>query len=147
MKLFAELPVRFLLVILIACPITLAQQGDEVRGMKGRLRNGNVVSGSVLLADTGLEMNRLVTGQPYSAEQTSERRQTLADGTHIDQKREMQVMYRDSEGRTGNSVLRTQVLDRTEPDPELFRVPPDYTIVEEEAPFVVGFKAMTPNPR
>ena len=39
-------------------------------------------------------------GQPYSAEQVSERVQTLADGTHITQGGQTTKFYRDSGGRT-----------------------------------------------
>ena len=41
-----------------------------------------------------------VTGKPYSAEQTAELVQTLADGTHIKQTILNQKIYRDSQGRT-----------------------------------------------
>jgi len=40
------------------------------------------------------------TGAPYSAEQTQEHVQTLADGTHIRQPANVQRFYRDSQGRT-----------------------------------------------
>jgi hypothetical protein len=43
---------------------------------------------------------RAVTGQPYSAQQETERIQTLADGTHITQPSQKVVYYRDSQGRT-----------------------------------------------
>jgi hypothetical protein len=41
-----------------------------------------------------------VTSEPYSAEQVTERVQTLADGTHITQPGQKTVLYRDSQGRT-----------------------------------------------
>ena len=41
-----------------------------------------------------------VKGAPYSAEQVSERVQTLADGTHITQTTQKTMLYRDGEGRT-----------------------------------------------
>lgn len=41
-----------------------------------------------------------VTGIPYSAEQITERVQTLADGTHITQPPTKTIYYRDSQGRT-----------------------------------------------
>jgi hypothetical protein len=41
-----------------------------------------------------------VTGVPYSAEETDEIKQTLADGTHIDRTMPVVKMYRDSMGRT-----------------------------------------------
>jgi hypothetical protein len=43
---------------------------------------------------------RPVTGAPYSAEETAERVQTLADGTHITQPLNSTKLYRDSSGRT-----------------------------------------------
>jgi hypothetical protein len=42
---------------------------------------------------------RVVSGFPYSADEVTETTQTLADGTHITQKRLVKV-YQDSEGRT-----------------------------------------------
>lgn len=42
---------------------------------------------------------RPVIGAPYSAEQVSETTQTLADGTHINQTRGTEKIYRDSQGR------------------------------------------------
>src|SRR5579859_2420085 len=41
-----------------------------------------------------------ITGAPYSATRTTERIQTLADGTHITRSEEKMVLYRDSAGRT-----------------------------------------------
>ena len=41
-----------------------------------------------------------IPGHPYSAEQISEHVQTLADGTHITQITQKNMLYRDSEGRT-----------------------------------------------
>jgi hypothetical protein len=41
-----------------------------------------------------------ITGAPYSAEEVSDRTQTLADGTHITQKTRISKLVRDSQGRT-----------------------------------------------
>lgn len=46
-----------------------------------------------------------VTGQPYSGEMETEHTQTLSNGTHINQKREVSRMYRDSQGRTRTERL------------------------------------------
>lgn len=43
---------------------------------------------------------RPVTRAPYSADQTTEQLQTLADGTHITRGRRTVHLYRDSQGRT-----------------------------------------------
>ena len=42
----------------------------------------------------------VVKGAPYSAEEVTDRTQTLADGTHITQNPQIVRLYRDSEGRT-----------------------------------------------
>lgn len=44
--------------------------------------------------------NQVITGAPYCAEVTTDRIQTLADGTHITQKTQSTKMCRDSQGRT-----------------------------------------------
>lgn len=41
------------------------------------------------------------------------------------------VLSKDSDPRMGESTMRLQNIDRSEPDPALFRVPPDYQIVDE----------------
>ena len=53
-----------------------------------------------LPSPTGIGFGSSVTGAPYSATQTTERIQTLADGTHITQPGPKTVTYRDSAGRT-----------------------------------------------
>jgi hypothetical protein len=98
MKSLTHLPARLFLIALLGVATALAQQDDGVRGAQETIRNDVSVSESFL--GPGLEMGGLVTGQPYSADQVSERKQTLTNGTHIDQKRELSRMYRDSDGRT-----------------------------------------------
>lgn len=41
------------------------------------------------------------------------------------------VLSRNSDPRMGESSMRLQNIDRTEPDPGLFRAPPDYEVVDE----------------
>lgn len=60
-----------------------------------------------------------VTGHPYSAQQIVERAQDLADGTHINQKSQGAMLYRDSQGRTridemGNTDL-PNLIEITDP--------------------------------
>jgi hypothetical protein len=98
MKSLTHLPACFFQIALLGVATALAQQDDGVRGAQETIRNDVSVSESFL--GPGLEMGGLVTGQPYSADQVSERKQTLTNGTHIDQKRELSRMYRDSDGRT-----------------------------------------------
>lgn len=41
------------------------------------------------------------------------------------------VLLHNSDPRMGESTMRLQNIDRTEPDPALFRAPPDYELVDE----------------
>lgn len=43
----------------------------------------------------------------------------------------IEVLLKNSDPRMGESTMRLQNIDRSEPDPGLFRVPPDYQIVDE----------------
>src|SRR5712671_1714496 len=52
------------------------------------------------MTPSGISRLSSVTGAPYSATQTTEHIQTLADGTHITQPEQKALMYRDSAGRT-----------------------------------------------
>jgi hypothetical protein len=60
----------------------------QANGAVGVVRAGPGVSGGT------------VTGVPYSAEETTETVQTLANGTHITQPAHKVMFYRDSQGRT-----------------------------------------------
>lgn len=51
------------------------------------------------------------------------------------------ILSKCSDPRMGETVTGVANLERSEPDPKLFQVPPDYTIVDEHGPFTVGFKA------
>lgn len=61
--------------------------------------NGRVVSGSMGFAGQRF-MGTPVTGAPYSAQRSSERVQTGADGTRFTQQNQQETIYRDSQGRT-----------------------------------------------
>jgi hypothetical protein len=76
-------------VLMMSLAVTVGAQTNTV-GVAGRVVafNGSVVGG------------RAVTGMPYSAQQTTEHVQTLADGTRITQPAQQVMLYRDSLGRT-----------------------------------------------
>ena len=57
-----------------------------------------------------------VTGAPYSAEEVSERVQTLANGTHITQPPTTSRIYRDSEGRTRTERSMPRMPGQGQPD-------------------------------
>ena len=43
-----------------------------------------------------------------------------------------------SDPRNGESITRLTNIDRNNPDPSLFQVPPDYQIVDEQGPFSIN---------
>jgi len=61
---------------------------------------GVATTDSITMAPGMFRMLSPVTGQPYSGEMETEHTQTLSNGTHINQKRDVSRMYRDSQGRT-----------------------------------------------
>lgn len=67
--------------------------------MEGHIRNGSMVFETAVVAGPWTK-GAVITGQPYSAVQVSEHTETLANGTHIQQKWESALLYRDSQGRT-----------------------------------------------
>jgi len=57
---------------------------------------------------------RTIAGEPFSAEEESERSQVLADGTHVSQTTRIHL-YRDSQGRTRNETVPAQALEARSP--------------------------------
>ena len=53
---------------------------------------------------------------------------------------ELTLLTKCSDPRTGETRMSLDHMDRTEPDPVLFQIPPEYTIVDEHGPFALGFK-------
>jgi hypothetical protein len=88
-----------------AIALTAVAQTTSSSGTNANQSNVATVSGSfggfiASAGPVGVAPKQAVTGLPYSAEQVSERVQTLADGTHIQQTSWKAMLYRDSEGRT-----------------------------------------------
>ena len=48
--------------------------------------------------------------------------------------------------RTGETTMRLDNFDRTEPDPVLFQVPPEYKMVDDRGPFSIGFRGIQARP-
>jgi hypothetical protein len=88
-----------LLALLVPFPVTVAQDFDGAVSQRGILRQ-EAFAISTTFDGEGLQRVIVVAGQPYSAERVLEHTQTLTNGTHINQKREMSHQYRDSAGRT-----------------------------------------------
>src|SRR5262249_7772644 len=86
---------RLSFLILISCCPGLAETRSGA--ISGSIAIGSGSIAGITNFDTpGLLRQRVVPGQPYSADRVSEHSQTLADGTHIQQNREVSREYRDS---------------------------------------------------
>jgi len=77
--------------------LAAAAQDNNPPQIKLQLREG-ISDPPVMMGVKGAVMGPTVKGAPYSALETVENTQTLADGTHINQTTQTMV-YRDSEGR------------------------------------------------
>jgi hypothetical protein len=116
-------PASFLVLLLI--PVSVAFSQTSSGATSGRLTIANGTVSAVTNFDAPrLLQERIVAGQPYSADRVTEHTQTLTDGTHIDQKHEMSREYRDSEGR-----IRTER--------KLFDGPRAPAIAKDELPILV----------
>jgi len=76
---------------------------------KGIPAPSGVMRGSVTAVTIALGI-RAIKGEPFSAEEESERSQLLADGTHVSQTAKAHN-YRDSEGRTRSESVPAQLQD------------------------------------
>ncbi len=84
-----------ILLALIVPACAFAQTGTGAGSGPAVARSG------VFSATIGpITRQNVIAGQPYSCDQVSEHTQTLADGTHISDRRTVVKMYRDSAGRT-----------------------------------------------
>jgi len=53
---------------------------------------------------------------------------------------DLMLLSKCTDPRTGKTTMRLDNFDPTEPDPVLFQVPPEYTVVDDHGSFAVGFK-------
>jgi hypothetical protein len=59
--------------------------------------------------------------------------------TWISPELRLTVMSKNSDPRSGENTFRIKNLSRLEPDPSLFQVPPDFTVVDEKGPFTITY--------
>ena len=59
---------------------------------------------------------------------------------------DLTLLSKCSDLRTGETTMRLDNFDRTEPDPVLFQLPPEYTIVDDRERFSIGLGGMQARP-
>jgi len=52
----------------------------------------------------------------------------------------LMVLNKNSDPRSGETILKMSNISRAEPDGSLFQVPPDYSIVDETGPFSINYR-------
>jgi hypothetical protein len=90
----------------------------------------NITRSMTLEPGMMMHMGPPVTGQPYSGDLESERTQTLNNGTHIHQKKEVSRTYRDSQGRMRTERMLFRPLRPTEAKEEAPRLIQIYDPIE-----------------
>jgi hypothetical protein len=100
-----------LALLTIAQPATSFAQNTS--NAPARPKGNPAPSGSVGVmlggvTSIGFAGARSMAGEPFSAEEESERSQVLADGTHVSQTTQIRL-YRDSQGRTRNETVPAQL--------------------------------------
>jgi hypothetical protein len=59
---------------------------------------------------------------------------------------DLMLLSKCTDPRTGETTRRLDNFDRTEPDPVLFQIPPEYTVVNDRGRFSIGFGGMQARP-
>jgi hypothetical protein len=94
--------------------------------------------GTQLINGVQAEGHRTIETIPADAE-GNDRPITVVSETWVSPELKLTVLSKRSDPRSGESTVQILNLSRTEPDPSLFTVPADYSIVDETGPFTIKF--------
>jgi hypothetical protein len=84
------------------------------------------------------EGNRMTVTIPVNA-QGNDRPIVTMHESWFSPELKIQVFSMNSDPRSGENTFRIANLSRNQPDPNLFAVPPDYTVVDEKDPFTIHY--------
>ncbi len=94
--------------------------------------------GTQLINGVQAEGHRIIETIPADAE-GNDRPITVVSEYWFSPELKLTVLNKRSDPRSGESTTQILNLSRTEPDPSLFTVPPDYSVVDETGPFTIKF--------
>ena len=94
--------------------------------------------GTQLINGVQAEGHRTIETIPPDAE-GNDRPITVVSETWFSPELKLTVLSKRSDPRSGESTVQMLNLSRAEPDPSLFTVPGDYSIVDESGPFTIKF--------
>lgn len=95
--------------------------------------------GSQVMAGVAAEGRRSNLTVPADAE-GNDRPMTVTSESWVSQELKITLYTKVTDPRSGDTIFRVENLNRQEPDPELFRVPPGFTVVAETGPFTITYR-------
>ena len=123
----------------LSAPVQASNAGP-VPGGDGRPRPtiSSESVGTQLINGVQAEGRRTIETIPAEA-QGNDRPITVVSETWYSPELKITVLTKRSDPRSGETTVQILNLSRVEPDPFLFTVPPDYSIVDESGPFTIKF--------
>jgi hypothetical protein len=115
-------------------PVPAPRQADPTRPQFQSEQLGNQMIEGVVC-----EGRRTTTTIPAGA-QGNDRPIVMTTETWMSPELKIMIMAKNSDPRSGENTTKMQNLSRLDPDPNLFQVPPGYTVVDEKGAFTITFK-------
>jgi len=124
---------------LASAPVSAPQAAPVQASASGLRRTISQDSvGTQLINGVQAQGHRTIETIPTEAE-GNDRPITIVSETWFSPELKLTVLSKRSDPRSGESTTQILNLSRTEPDPFLFTVPPDYSMVDEAGPFTIKF--------
>ncbi len=122
-----------------AAPVQASSAAPPPSG-DGRLRRtiSQDSVGTQLISGVQAQGHRTIETIPVDAE-GNDRPITVVSETWVSPELKLTVLTKRSDPRSGETTVQMLNLSRAEPDPSLFTVPPDYSMVDESGPFTIRF--------
>src|SRR5690242_15696083 len=122
-----------------AAPVQASSGGPPPGGDARQRRTISQDSvGTQLINGVQAEGHRTIETIPAGAE-GNDRPITIVSETWFSPELKLTVLNKRSDPRSGDTTIQMLNLSRAEPDPSLFIVPPDYSMVDESGPFTIKF--------
>lgn len=110
----------------------MAPMGGQAPDMKSERLGTRSIDGVLC------EGNRMTVTIPVNA-QGNDRPIVTTNESWFSPELKIQVFSKNSDPRSGENTFRIANLSRNRPDPNLFAVPPDYTVVDEKDSFTIHY--------
>jgi hypothetical protein len=117
---------------------TLPPPGASPAGPAMRPRISRESLGSQNIEGVMAEGNRMTSTYPVGM-MGNDREFSSVNETWVSPELKVTILSKTNDPRNGESTLRLRNISRNHPDPLLFSVPPDYTVVDETDHFTIEF--------